>query len=248
MLGTASLLTFSFRALVLLILVPMLWTTVAGRYNDALVALAQVSLPEELSLSAIGTHILIEHPRLGSPVSIDGFTLHYGLVLMVVLVLAAVGIGALARVGWLLGMGAGVFALHVVGVGLLARGVAWASASASVESSGTLVFSLFAVFWGLLPAVIGGAWSFMYWLPRASGRAGSASTSGHGLGGVGGVGGGRLPRAERDPYPESEGPDERQAGQDGVDWPEGKAGRGPDSAHRRGGRPSTMAAQPTHLT
>ena len=50
MLGTASLLTFCFRALVLLLLIPMLWLGVAERYNEALVALAGTLLPSDLSL------------------------------------------------------------------------------------------------------------------------------------------------------------------------------------------------------
>ena len=114
-----------------------------------------------------GSHILIEHPNLDSPLSIEGLTLHFGLVLLAVLVLAAVGIGAVARVCWLIGMEAGAFVAHVIGVVLLARGVAWAAGSTSPESSSTLVFSLFAVFWGLLPPVVGGAWCFLYWPPRA---------------------------------------------------------------------------------
>ena len=174
MLGTSRLLTFAFRALVLLLLIPILWISVAERYNEALVALAAVLLPDGLSLDALGSHILIEDVRLAKPVSIEGFTLHYGLVLLAVLVLAAVGVSPKARVGWLVGMGAGVFVLHIVGVALLARGVAWASVSDSAESSGDLVFSLFAIFWGLLPALIGGAWAFLYWLPRASAQAQSA--------------------------------------------------------------------------
>ena len=177
MLGTARLLTFSFRALVLLFLVPILWLTVAEQYNDALVALARTLLPDGLSIKAIGSDILIKHSRLASYLSVDGFTLHYGLILMAVLILAAVGLGAMERLGWLLGMGAGVFFLHVIGVVLLARGVAWASGDAPPESSGTLVFSLFAVFWGLLPAVIGGAWCFVYWLPRAAGSGAGRATA-----------------------------------------------------------------------
>ena len=171
MLGTSRLLTFAFRALVLLLLIPILWISVAERYNEALVALAAVLLPDGLSLDALGSHILIEDVRLAKPVSIEGFTLHYGLVL------AAVGVSPKARVGWLVGMGAGVFVLHIVGVALLARGVAWASVSDSAESSGDLVFSLFAIFWGLLPALIGGAWAFLYWLPRASAQAQSAPSA-----------------------------------------------------------------------
>jgi hypothetical protein len=160
---------------VLLILVPMLWISVAERYNYGLVALAGALLPDGLSLDTLGSHILIEGPRLASPVSVDGLTLHFGLILLAVLVLAAVGISAVARIGWLLGMGAGVFALHVVGVALLARGVAWASAAPASEGPGTLVFSLFAVFWGLVPAAIGAAWCFMYWLPRVADQRQSAS-------------------------------------------------------------------------
>ena len=169
-LGTARLLSFCFRALVLLLLIPLLWLTVAARYNRALVAVAAVLLPEELSLTAVDTRILIEHSGLGAPVSIEGFTLHYGLILLAVLILAAVGISAKARVGWLLGMGVGGFLLHVIGMTLLARGVAWASGNTSSGDPGTLVFSLFAIFWGLLPAIVGGAWGFLYWLPRASVR------------------------------------------------------------------------------
>ena len=168
MLGTARLLAFSFRALVLLVLVPMLWISVAERYNTGLVALAGPLVPDGLSLEALGSHILIEAPRLASPVSVDGLTLHYGLILLMVLVLAAVGISTTARVGWLLGMGAGAFVLHVVGVALLAGGVAWAAAAPASDSPSTLVFSLFAVFWGLVPAAVGAAWCFIYWLPRVA--------------------------------------------------------------------------------
>jgi len=165
-LGTGKLLSFSFRALVLLILLPLVWITVADRYNQALVALARLVLPTDISVSAVGSHLLIDHSRITPSVSIEGYTLHYGLILLAVLVLAAVGIGVVPRIVWLLGLAAGAFLTHVIGLVLLAQGVVWASGSASVESSGTMVFSLFAVFWGLLPPVVGGAWCFMYWLPR----------------------------------------------------------------------------------
>ena len=167
MLGTPRLLTFAFRALVLVLLISMLWIGVAARYNEALVSLAGVLLPDGLSVKALGSHIVIEETG-ARPVSIDGLTLHYGLVLMAVLVLAAVGIGLVPRIGWLVAMCAGAFLMHVVGVALLARGVAWASGPASPEDSGRLVFSLFAAFWGLLPALIGGAWCYLYWIPRVS--------------------------------------------------------------------------------
>lgn len=177
MLGTGRLLSFSFRALVLLLLVPLVWITVADRYNQALVTVAQRLLSADLSVEAIGTHIVIEYTGLRTPVSIEGYTLHYGLILLTVLILAAVGIGFLPRLGWLLGMGVAVFVLHVIGVALLAVGVAWASSDTPVDSSGTLVFSLFAVFWGLVPPLIGGVWALMYWLPRVARQPGSTSVT-----------------------------------------------------------------------
>jgi hypothetical protein len=153
--------------MVLLLLISALWIRLAERYNEALVSLAEYLLPGEFSLTVIGSHIVIEHSGMASQVSIEGLALHYGLILLAVLVLAAVGIGTAARLGWLLGMVAGVVVLHFAGVALLARGVVWASGAAAPESSGTMVFSLFAVFWGLLPAVIGVAWCLLYWLPHA---------------------------------------------------------------------------------
>ena len=168
MLGKSNLLAFSFRALVLLLLVPLLWLTVARQYNEALVVLAQRLLPDGLALSALGTHIMIDYSEAARPFSVDGFTLHYGLILMTVLILASVGLDLLPRIGWLLAFAAGGFALHVVGVALLARGVAWSSADSSAGGSVSLVLRLFAIFWGLVPAVAGGAWALLYWLPRMS--------------------------------------------------------------------------------
>ena len=81
-----------------------------------------------------------------APVSLDGFTLHYGLILLTVLVLAAVGVEVLPRIAWLAGLLATTFALHIVGVTLLARGIAWASEGGGAADSGTFVYSSFAVF------------------------------------------------------------------------------------------------------
>ena len=168
--GRARLLTFAVRALVVLLVLSTLWVGVAERYDEALIFLASPLFPAGASASALGSHIVFEGSGFSSPVSIDGLTLHYGLLLMVVLVLAAVGIGTVARLGWLLALGSGAFLIHVVGVALLARGLAWASGTAEPDDSGQLVFSLFAVFWGLVPAAVGGAWCLLYWIPRASER------------------------------------------------------------------------------
>lgn len=177
MLGTPRLLTFAFRALVLVPLISILWLGVAEGYNEALVSAAQPLFPGEVSARAVGTHIIVQEADLTSLVSVNGFTLHFGLILMAALVLAAVGIGVLPRLGWLLVLGAGTFPIHVVGVALLAHGVVWASGASSPDESERLVFSMFAVFWGLIPAVIGGVWCLKYWLPRASRKAVEAGGS-----------------------------------------------------------------------
>jgi hypothetical protein len=156
------------RVLILLILIPIVWLLVAEQYNDLVVAVSGVLVPGDLELRALSNYIQIDHAQWVRPVSIDGFTLHYGMILLTVLVLAAVGIDTMARIGWLAGFIAGVFLLHVVGVALLAHGIVWTTTSTDPEASGETVFSLFAIFWGLLPALIGGAWAIMYWIPKAS--------------------------------------------------------------------------------
>lgn len=115
MLGTSRLLTFSFRVLVLVLLLPLLWLGVAERYNEALTAAAEALLPAKFSLRVVGPHIIFSHPTHAS-ISIEGFTLHYGFILLSALILGAVGIGLAQRIGWLLGLGVGTYLLHVVGV------------------------------------------------------------------------------------------------------------------------------------
>ena len=164
MLGTPSLLAFAFRAAVLLVAVPLAWLAVAARYNELLAVLAG-RLAADASLDAAGRHILIAVDGRPAPFWVDGFTLHYGAVLLAVLVLAVVRIGGVARARWLVGLGAGCVALHVLGLAALAQGLAWSAAAGHDEGA---AFRLFAATWGLLPAAAGGAWCVLYWLPRAS--------------------------------------------------------------------------------
>ena len=171
MLGTARLLTFALRALALLLIISIVWLTVASSYNELLVSLATPLLPNDVTAKALGEHIVFQGTGFASSVSINGLTLHYGLVLLVVLVLAAVGISPTARLGWLLVLVAGALLAHVAGVALLARGLVWSSTAASPEGTQKLVFNLFAVFWGLLPAAVGGAWCLGYWRPSVMAKA-----------------------------------------------------------------------------
>ena len=177
MLGSARLLTFALRAVVLILLISILWIGLAHRYNEALVSPANTLLPEGVSVQVAGTHLIFEGPGLVPAVSIDGLTLHFGLILTAVLVLAAVGLGIGPRLAWLLGLGAVAYLINVLGVVLLARGLVWAAGTESPGESGKIVFSLFAVFWGLIPAVIGGLWCFLYWIPKVSEISGQDDSS-----------------------------------------------------------------------
>ena len=164
MLGTSSILTFAFRAAVLLLLAPLAWIALAARYNELLVGLAGL-LSAGAPLEAAGRHILVTVDGRPAPLAVDGFTLHYGTLLLAVLVLAAVRIGAAVRVGWLVALGAGSVALHALGLAALAQGLAWSASSGASEGT---VFRLFAASWALLPAAVGCAWCLLYWLPSAS--------------------------------------------------------------------------------
>lgn len=166
MLLDSKLLSFAFRALILVMLIPLLWLTVAERYNTALVAVAKNLVGDTPSLFVLGTSIMIEYSPAALPFSLDSLTFHSGLVLLSVLVLASVGVEILARIGWLIAFIFGSYILHVVGLALLTRGIVWSSGGSDVEESTRLVLKLFAIFWGLIPALVGGAWAFGYWLPR----------------------------------------------------------------------------------
>ena len=164
MLGTHSLLTFAFRAAVLLLLAPLAWLALAARYNELLVVLTGPLAPAG-SLDSAGRYILVTAGGLPAPLAVDGFTLHSGMMLLAVLVLAAVRIGVAARTTWLAGLAAGCVTLHVLGLAALALALARSTTGGVSEAT---VLRLFAALWGLLPAAAGAAWYLLYWLPRAS--------------------------------------------------------------------------------
>lgn len=181
MLRGSNLLSFAFRALVLVMLVPLLWLTVAERYNLALVALAKNLLGDNTPLSVLGTRILIKYNPVAQPFSLDTLTLHSGPVLLSIIVLASVGIGVLPRIYWLIAFILGGYILNITGLVLLTRGIVWASNGDNVEASTRIVLNLFAIFWGLLPALASGAWAFGYWMPRMNAPSASeTSTTSHG--------------------------------------------------------------------
>lgn len=157
---------FGLRALALLLAVAMLWPLAAGPYNAALAAAAGLLAPQDVTVDAAGPLLRLEYGA--AALQIKAMALHSGAVLAGVVVLSAAGVGLRARLMWLAGLMAVVLATHVLGMTLLAYGMAWKAGGATDESRAGLLLGAFASLWGLLPAVIAGAWCYAYWLPRAS--------------------------------------------------------------------------------
>ena len=68
MLGTARLLTFAFRSVVLLLLLSLMWIVVAEQYDKAIVSVADPILPAGASATAIGARLVFEGPNVAPPV------------------------------------------------------------------------------------------------------------------------------------------------------------------------------------
>lgn len=161
MLGERRILLFGLRSLVALLTVAMLWFSVAEHYNALLAILGQYFVPDGITVRTMGQTIFFDNESTAVPAALDGLTLHYGLVLNLVLAFSVVGISVQARLVSVLALTVISIALNVIGIALIALAV-----GSTIDSG--LVFGSFAVAWGLLPALIGGAWCLLYWVPRAS--------------------------------------------------------------------------------
>ncbi len=86
-------------------------------------------------------------------------------------------VGLVRTVTWLVGT-AGLFLLaRMVVLSLLVWGL---RAAFQVEEGVVTVgqtMTAFAIFWALLPAVVGGAWCYRYWLPALRRSAGKSPNS-----------------------------------------------------------------------
>ncbi len=168
MLSTSRLLTFALRALALLFILSGLWLLVMPSYNRVLASVASAFASNGHSIKAFGSHILLDAPGVASSVTIDALTLEWGMILLSVLVLSAVGIGLTQRLRWLAIFLALSLVTQIVGLVLMSYAMGWSSGTDSADFLGRSTFGAFAVLTGLLPAIIGGVWCFAVWLPGAS--------------------------------------------------------------------------------
>lgn len=143
----------------------VLWPLAAEGYDGLVVRLALV--PRGIVLRATEDQVRVEF--LGqAPVAwlnIHGFIMHFGLILVLALVAATPGL-ALPRLA--LGVAAtAVLAPVAHALGLTAW--LWALSAALGAGASLATFERlmtgFAVFWGVVPIVVGGVWCYRFWLP-----------------------------------------------------------------------------------
>ena len=137
-------------------------------YNRFLASVASAFVPSGHSVKAIGLRFFLDGPGATPSVTVDALTLEWGLILLSVLVLSAVGIGLPQRLRWLavfLGLS---LVTQISGLVFMSFAMGLASGTDSAGFLGRSTFGAFAVLTGLLPAIIGGVWCFAVWLPMAS--------------------------------------------------------------------------------
>jgi len=159
------------RTLALVVIAASLWPFVADAYDGLVVRLAGNFTPPEAAVRAADGRIYLDSlgGAGGTGLSIHGFVLHFGLILVLALVASTPGLGLARTAAWLAGVAGLVFATHIAGLALLIRGLEAAFQEEESEAAVGRIMTTFAIFWALLPAVVGGAWCYRYWLPALRG-------------------------------------------------------------------------------
>ncbi|MDO8749875.1 MAG: hypothetical protein Q7K03_01850 [Dehalococcoidia bacterium] len=158
------------RTLAVVVIAASVWPFAADAYDGMVVRLAGGFLPSDIVVRAGEGRIYLDFlgGEKGAGLGIQGYVLHFGLILVAALVVTTPGLGVVRAVAWTAGVLGMFLAVHVAGVALFV----WGIHAATQEDGGVTigqVMAAFAVFWALLPAVIGGAWCYWRWLPALRG-------------------------------------------------------------------------------
>ena len=161
-----SYLFLAVRTLAVVVIAASVWPFAADAYDGMVVRLAGGFLPADIVARAGEGRIYLDFlgGEKGAGLGIHGFVLHFGLILVAALVVTTPGLGLVRAVAWTAGVLGLFVAVHVAGVALFV----WGVHEATQEDGGVTigqVMTAFAVFWALLPAVLGGAWCYWRWLP-----------------------------------------------------------------------------------
>ena len=159
------------RTLALVVIAASLWPFVADAYDGLVVRVAGSLSPSEMAVRAADGRIYLEFLGGASEkgLSIHGFMLHFGLILVMALVASTPSLGLARMVAWMAGVAGLFLTVHIAGLSLFIRGMSAAFQGEESVAAVGRVMTAFAIFWGLVPAVVGGAWCYWHWLPALRG-------------------------------------------------------------------------------
>jgi hypothetical protein len=160
---------FIVKAIGFLIAISVVWYFIASAYNRLLLATADKIVSPELALSLRQDTIYIYLQDVSTPIGgIYVLALHYGLVVVVSLILATPGLRLYKRLRAIAIAMIAIFAVHLITVVLFAQ-TAFSGVVTSMEQNPLIV--LFAIIGAdLFPILIWGVLSYKYFLtkPRKS--------------------------------------------------------------------------------
>ena len=156
------------EAVALLVALAIAWTLVAPAYARVLAWLAGIVAPAAVALDASGTVIAVRytsHTLFGASwTEVNTLTLQGGFVLLAPVVALTPGMPVARRALGLLGVWALLLGVRVGILGLVAWSFLW-----SVTGTWSLTLDTLAAIEPLayiaVPAVVGGAWAWRFWMP-----------------------------------------------------------------------------------
>jgi len=157
--------TFIMKAIGFLIVISVAWYFITPAYNRLLLAAADMIVSPALILSLEQDTIYIYIQNISDPIGgIYILALHYGLIVVVSLILATPGLRIYQRLKSIAIALVAIFIVHLISVVLFAQ-TALSGAGASMEHNPLIVF--FAIIGAdLFPILIWGVLSYKYFLAR----------------------------------------------------------------------------------
>ena len=159
-----SLLRIGLAAGLSFVVAGVVWYRLGPLYDGSLASVATALLPADLWLEDSRRTLVIFHQadaRLYRQ-AIDTLVLHSGVVIVLALVASTPNRAWPWLTSAVLSVTGGFFVLHVMALTIFALALR-SSVSGGLLAGDVLIG--FAIFWGLTPVVLGGAWAYRFWLP-----------------------------------------------------------------------------------
>ncbi len=162
------LIIFAVKVVVLIIIMSSFWHLLAPGYNHALAVTADTIAPSSMSFSTEDSSMLInsQHDAITVTLKVHGLSLHYGLVVLIALILATPGLKLGTRLKFVIAALIIMFLIHILA--MLAMGqVAKSVGPQDPSVTGNPLEILFvSIGFDLFPILVWLALSFKYWFPK----------------------------------------------------------------------------------